>query len=144
MRKLTYAIAMVAVTACFAFAGPILCAQTTFATTNNTNANLTIDRMDQDATVVTIIQQRGTASYVEISQSTVVKDPQTGITFKLLILDCNIDPITDIETNHLVFAPFIDEVLMFDLIDPLNQNASLFFSKINAVTTTEAIAATEY
>ena len=133
MRKLTYAKAVVVVLANLAFAGTNLCAQTTFATTNNTNANITIDRMDHDATVITITQQRGTASYVELSQNTVVKDPQTGIAFKLVMLDCNIDPTTDIETHHLTFSPFLDEVGTFDFIDPLNQNASLFFSKVKMV-----------
>jgi len=138
MRKLTYAKAAVVVLACLAFAGNVLCAQTTFATTNNASANITIDRMDHDATVITISQQRGTASYVELSQNTVVKDPRTGIAFKLVMLDCNIDPHTNIETHHLTFSPFLDEIGAFDFIDPMDQNASLFFSKVEKVESTEA------
>ena len=93
MRKLTYAKAVVVLLVCFAFALPNLYAQTTFATSNNTTASLQIDRLDQDATVVTITQKRGTASYVELSQNTVIKDQQTGIAYNMVMLDCNIDPI---------------------------------------------------
>ena len=121
---------MVALLVCSAFALPSLKAQTTFATSNNTTASLHVDRLDHDATVITITQKRGTASYVELSQNTVIKDPQTGIAYNMIMLDCNIDPITDIETHHLTFRPFLDEIESFDLLDTSNPNASIFFSRI--------------
>jgi len=140
MRKLTYAKAVVVLLVCVAFALPNLYAQTTFATSNNTTASLQIDRLDQDATVVTITQKRGTASYVELSQNTVIKDQQTGIAYNMVMLDCNIDPNTEIETTHLTFRPFLDGHGNFDLLDPSNQNASLFFSRIQFVEPSEGLA----
>jgi len=140
MRKLTYAKAMVLLLVCTAIAMPNLYAQTTFATSNNTTASIQIDRLDQEATVVTITQKRSNASYVELSQNSVIKDKQTGIAYNLVMLDSNIDPITDIETTQLTFRPFLDGHSDFDLLDPSNQNASLFFSRIQVTEPSEAFA----
>jgi len=138
MRKLTNVKTVVVLTVCAAFAMPNLCAQTTFATSNNPSASIHVDRLDQDATLVTITQKRGNASYVELSQNTVIKDPSTGIAYNLVLLDCNIDPLTDVETHHLTFRPFLDQVANFDIIEPSNQNGSLFFSRINVIEPTIA------
>jgi hypothetical protein len=140
MRKLTNAKAVVALLVCSAFALHNLTAQTTFETSNNTSASLHVDRLDQDATVITITQKRGTASYVALSQNTVIKDPQTGIAYNMVLLDCNIDPHTDIETHHLTFRPFLDEIESFDLLDVTNPNSSIFFSKIKLKEDSEALA----
>ncbi len=140
MRKLTNVKTVVALLVCSAFALPNLKAQTTFATSNNTTASIHVDRLDQDATVITITQKRGTASYVELSQNTVIKDPETGIAYNMVLLDCNIDPITDIETHHLTFSPFLDEIKSFDLLDPSNANASIFFSRIKFSESSDGLA----
>ncbi|MFK8055546.1 MAG: hypothetical protein AB8F78_05445 [Saprospiraceae bacterium] len=140
MRKLTNLKTLVVLTVCAAFAMPDLYAQTTFETSNNPSASIHVERIDQDATLVTITQKRGNASYVELSQNTVIKDQQTGIAYNLVMLDCNIDPHTDIETHHLTFRPFLDGTGDFDLLEPCNQNASLFFSKIQVAEASPAIA----
>jgi len=132
MRRLhrTYATAagLLALALCVTEPGT---AQTTFASSNNPAASLSVQQQNKEATVVHVSQTRTSVSYVPLSQNTVLRDPQTGISYPLQGLDVEIERATLTEHYTLRFAPFIDVVGYVELLDPTNVNGALYFKAID-------------
>ena len=112
--------------------GTVISAQTTFESSNNPAASLRIEQIDGGATVVHVRQSRASAAYVPVSQGTVLRDKLTGVACVLRSLDVEIDEQSQVEHYTLTFDPFLDEVTQFELLDPRNPNASLYFSRIDS------------
>jgi hypothetical protein len=130
MRKLhTLRFAAAAVICATLFSNATM-AQTTFATSNNPEASIEVNRIDNEATIVTISQDRRSSTYVQVSQNTVIKDRETGIAYMMTFLESSVDPDTYIETQRLTFRPFLDGATSFELLDPRKVNENLYFSRV--------------
>ena len=105
-------------------------AQTTFASSNNPSASLRIERSDRAGTRIYVEQARGSAAYQPVSQQTVLRDPETGVSYPLQALDSEVSPNGTTEHHTLTFAPFLDTVGDFELVDPTRPADALYFKGI--------------
>ena len=109
-------------------------AQTTFSSSNNPEASVRIESLAASATILRIEQARGSVGYRPLSSSTVLRDSQTGVSYPLEGLDSEVLPKGDTEVFTLKFAPFLDPVARFELIDPKHTNQHLYIKDIRPST----------
>ena len=125
-------------------------AQTTFSSSNNPAAQLRVERLTEQGTVIRIEQNRSAVGYQALSQESVLRDPATGISYPLRGLDSEVLPAcTELvdgtgekEIVTLQFAPFLDPISRFELIDPAAPTQSLYVKGIE-FTTPDAIASSD-
>lgn len=118
-------------------------AQTTFRSSNNPAAALSVERVAPSGTVLRIRQRRGSMAYFPLSQNTVLRDPATGISYPLRGLDSEVLPKGDVEVVTLRFSPFSESVPTFELLDPERPAQALYFKGVRLAAPDEITAAKE-
>ena len=104
-------------------------AQTSFESTNNPRAGLTVDIADGVATVE-VRQSIGAATYQAVSPETVLRDERTGIAYSPSATRRTRDDNTQEEVYELSYALPAEGLRETSLIDTKRQHEHLYFTSV--------------